>query len=229
MASRHRLAAAALIFSALGGFGAYQAKAGVLGLNMRLLAPWTRYTSATDARCGPLWVKHAQNDPALRCYLTQNTARLCDPRERLHLASVMRRYRFDAAMLSVNTIVSVVKPTTMPVATPQKFAEAERELSERLDGRSGSDPDMTALRQITEKRMDNIIKARPATLDAALEVETLASDELTRPLRFIARAGLMSKGDFGWWPGRQVDEAFEGAAPAGGCAEFSKVGQSDGW
>jgi hypothetical protein len=227
MFSRYKVATAALVLSALAGFGMHQARAGVLGLNMRLLAPWSKFTSAADAICASLWVTEAQNDPALRCYLTVNVARLCDAGERLHLAHILRRYRRDAAMLSVNAVVSVVKPMTMPVATPRKLSQAETELKTRMNDRSGARRDMTALREVTEKRMDNIVKARPATLDAALEVETLARDELVGPLRLIALAGRMQKGDFGWMPGSLVDEAFEGVGASRGCADFLKAGQSD--
>jgi hypothetical protein len=221
MASRNSLAATALVISALAGFGAYQARAGVLGINLQLLAPWTAFTSTSDAVCGPLWVRQAQNDPALKCYLTENAARFCSPQERLHLAHIMRRYRWDAAMLSLNAIISVIKPATMPVATPQKMMQAQNELDAQLSGQSGARHDMTALREITEKRIDNIIKARPATLDAALDVEMLAPGELTGLLRAIALSGLMRKGDFGWIPGGLVDEAFDGVPTQRGCADFS--------
>jgi hypothetical protein len=223
MASRYRLASAALVFSALAGLGAYQAQAGVLGLNLQLLAPWQKFGSSADAVCAPLWVKEAQNDPALKCYLTENAARLCDPRERLHLAYIMRAYRWDAAMLTANTFIAVVKPATMPVATPQKLQQAQNELTGSMNGASGERHGMTALREITEKRIDNIVKARPATLDAALDVDMLAPDELSAPLRHIARTGLMQKGEFGWWPGRLVDEAFEGVAAARACKDISRA------
>jgi hypothetical protein len=224
MASKHSIAASALIISAVIGVGAHQARAGVLELNLRLLVPWTKFTSAADPTCAKLWVTHARNDPALRCYLTTDIARLCDSNERLHLANTLRRYRWDAAMLSVNTIIAAVRPLTMPVATPQQLQQAHRELSGHIDDHSQPDREMSALRVITEKRIDNIAKARPVTLDAALEVEVLAPDKLVAPLRSIARAGLMSHGDFGWMPGGLVDEAFEGAATPRGCADFSKVG-----
>jgi hypothetical protein len=217
MASRYTKATLALVASAMIGVAAHQARAGVLIPNIQLLAPWAKFTSVTDPLCSKYWVKHAQNDPALRCYLTTDIARLCNFNERLHLAHTVRRYRWDAAMLAINTVIAAVKPLTMPAATAKQMQQAQEGLSAQINGRPDPNGGMSALRAITEKRMDNIAKARPATLDAALEVEVLAQDELLDPLRTIARAGLMKRGDFGWAPGRLVDEAFQGVAGGRVC------------
>jgi hypothetical protein len=225
MASKHSIAASALIVSAIIGVGAHQARAGVLDLNIRLLVPWAKFTSAADPKCARLWVTHARNDPALRCYLTTDIARLCDPDERLHLASTLRRYRWDATMLWANTIIAAVRPLTMPVATPQQLQQAHQELSAQIDGHSQPNREMSALRAITEKRIDNILNSRPATLDAALEVELLPHNELLSPLRAIAIAGFMRKGEFGWAAGGLVDEAFESIASGQVCKDRTSAGE----
>jgi hypothetical protein len=219
MASRLKVVTTALLLSAMAGFSAHQARAGVLGLNLRLLMPWANFTSAADSACKRLWVRHARNDPALRCYLTADLARLCSAQERLHLASMFRRYRWDDAMLTANTIIAAVKPLTMPVGTPQQFQQAQQEISSRADSPPEPKTGVSALQEITERRMDNIAKSRPATLDAALDVEPLAYDELLAPLRSIAMAGYMRKGDFGWAPGALVQEAFENVSAGHVCED----------
>jgi hypothetical protein len=210
MLSRFLIAGTSIFISALAGLGFHEYRAGVLGSNLRLLAPWTDLTSSADPQCAGLWVKRAQNDPALRCYLTTDVARLCNPNERLHLANVLRAYRWDSAMLSWDSIVSVVKPETMPAARSEEVQQLQDEIRASVEGRAAPRKEMSALRKITEKPMENVSKARPATLDAALDVEALDPGEISGPLRSIALGGFMLKTDFGWLPGGMVDEAFEG-------------------
>jgi hypothetical protein len=123
-------------------------------------------------------------------------------------------------MLAVNSIFSIVKPMTMPVGTSQKLRQAERELATRINDRSGARHQMPAFREINRKRVENMEKARPATLDAAFAVEQLQQQELVRPLRFIAQRGIMQMGDFGWAPGALVEEAFEGVRIKRACPNF---------
>jgi hypothetical protein len=223
MASKYAVASCALIVSAVVGFAVHQGQSGALGLNLKLLAPWKELASSADAQCASLWVKHAKNDPALRCYLQTNVARLCDPDERLHLARILRRYRWDAAMLSINTMIAAVKPMTMPVATHQQMQEAHKELSGIIEGKPRTPDEKSALQAITEKRIENIVKSRPATLDAALKVDVLPRDEILGPLRSIAMAGFMQEIDFGWAPGGLVEEAFEGVGAKRSCNALSAV------
>jgi hypothetical protein len=79
--------------------------------------------SAADADCKSKWVDEARNDPALACYLTTKTKRLCDPAEREHLAKFISAYEaqrkvFDAKVMSYVVSQATRQPPPTNLRTP---------------------------------------------------------------------------------------------------------------
>lgn len=189
------------------GLGVIASMAASGGLRRNFAISLGGLESSADSVCAPLWIANARNDPALDCYLTHNVERLCSVPEKLHMASVLRRYRFQTLRFEFNVLFAVLWPRLMPVATTEDLAQARAEVAAAIDGKAGP-REPKALRKIAEARLRAIVESRPEGLDAALDVEELPQARHVASIRAIASRGLMKRHEFGWFPGDFVSAAF---------------------
>jgi hypothetical protein len=156
--------------------------------------------SVADKYCADKWVANARNDPALTCYLTSHTDRLCKPGEREHLAHIVQRYLLDQERFSRQLAISL--------------AGVQMRVNSRQDGD-------------IETRLGDAYKAEAKRLkengiDKAVKVKATKDEDLTALLRGLAVKGLVAETDFGWSPPPFVAKAFEGLGQHGSvCAKPS--------
>jgi hypothetical protein len=178
------------------------------------------FVSKADAACAGLWKDGERNDAALRCYLTTQASRFCDPQERVHLSQVISRYRKGAKELQGQLIGGVYKNLAETRSTlvtmhsdiarldkeiakakkakgtiaGERVAELESELEKTLNfqGKGEFDPwNHPVVKQNTDAKT-----GRQAEVSHA------------RKLQALAEAGFVSEADFGWFPDKIVKSAF---------------------
>lgn len=192
------------------------------------------FVSAVDPVCKPMWKAGASNDAALKCYLTVNTKRFCDDRERVHLGGVIERYRKDAAvfMAGVNSraakegFAGVKKGLSFGAEVAGVMAQAhadkgkDGELSkegkkrlkaniERLRGKIEFDPDKGGPPPGFTMGSSALAEQREI-IGKARDFEAAHASKL----RLLAQQGYLEEGDFGWFPDRLVKKAFAKAKPS---------------
>jgi hypothetical protein len=160
-----------------------------------LINVWPHPKSSVDAVCGRLWVSHAQNDPALACYLTARTSRFCDPDERQNLRWIFWRYAADKRAFGQDML----------------YALASMDL--RLIAVNSRDPSADAVQQINKAARDEAESLKKQDFQKVLEVDMISRSELVAMLQNLGARGLVSAADFGWWPDSLVGEAFQGLKP----------------
>ena len=171
------------------------------------------FISQADAECRDLWVPNAKNTPAIVCYLTTNVARLCDPREKKHLAKVMKQYRldrhsFDSQMVFAGMKAAVVMQNSLSTSNVTGMFKAIDEVSRE----GGPGPSVAGVQAFeshmkTLQKLDDISSS--GSLEAALELEHIPDKELVKKIRRLGTEGYMTKGDFGWMSDELVGSAFE--------------------
>lgn len=147
--------------------------------------------SIRASKCDRLWVDEARNDPAIECYLTSQTDRLCRPTEKEHLLWLISRYERDKAKFNAKLLGYVVN-VQMGMAKPdngtgvddvlKKHARVSREEAQKL------------------KQDEAFVKA--------MKMRSLIDTELTALLRKLAAKGYIKEDDFGWRSPDWVMEAF---------------------
>lgn len=152
-------------------------------------------SSVLASKCERLWVDEARNDPALECYLTSQTDRLCRTGEKEHLLWFIRRYekgksRFDAKLLGY--LAALKFGMAMP---GPKDAEGRPEDILKKYGR------VARQEALKLKSDDAFVKA--------VNIRTMIDTELTVLLRKLAAKGYVAEEDFGWASPDWVTEAFD--------------------
>jgi hypothetical protein len=190
-------------------------------------------TSRVDPICKPLWLKNAQNDQSLRCYLQKDIARLCNADERKHLAATLIKYRHDSDQFQADMVKSITLPRVAVALRPGEFADALNEakrivgsadgtFESRAQIMSGEDAAGSGyvkpyepqkdgpMFQLEKHFQEDVKRYTPATLEAALNLELLPRDELVAALRSLGEAGYVRAADFGWFADSLASEAFDG-------------------
>jgi hypothetical protein len=175
------------------------------------------YTSIVDFSCKGLWIKNGKNDLALNCYLTQNIRRLCEPREKQHLAAMVKQYRMHRDSYETKIMVGGMKSALTMRNSMGDIAESGKALfksfGQSQNGGSGGTFDAEAFK----KHTDIVIKIQKSAglghMEAAMDMKHLSDDTLVYSIRKLGKAGYMSKGDFGWFADELVGEAFADLTP----------------
>lgn len=153
------------------------------------------YVSPLDASCGRGWTKDMLNGKQLKCYLTTTPDRLCNKQERAHMVAILKRYDRDASTFYKKFAVATLGSIAAVQADGMKLGIASSKLQDEMK----KDP------------LD------PKTIEAAREVDSLASGILSGPNKLLESAkdnepeykliehvknllvkGYISKDDFGW-------------------------------
>lgn len=142
--------------------------------------------SVADKYCADKWVANARNDPALVCYLTSQTERLCLPVEREHLSHIIQRYLLDQERFSRQLAISL----------------AGVQLRVNSGQHASMEDGMNAAYKAEAKRL------KENGIDKALKVKATKDEDLTALLRALAKKGLITEAGFGWQPPPFVVKAF---------------------
>lgn len=176
------------------------------------------FVSVADAACRGLWVAQAKNTPGLVCYLTTSPERLCNPQERVHLATVMQQYRLDRNAFDTNMVLGGVK--AVAIMKTQTSTDNMMEMAAAFDGMAKDGKAPTAKQQAAiNEHFDTVSKMEKAVsnsvLDAALKLKHIPDGELVDKIRALATAGYVGKADFGWFTDPLVEKAFTDLGPVG--------------
>ncbi len=176
--------------------------------------PWaSKFVSVVDASCGAGWREGYPNDKQLKCYLTQNVKRLCNPEEKKRLVAVLSRYRDDkssyVASVGVSMLSVIGKAQTEGLAMGMAAAKMERDLG---DPSISVDQKFSQLHNVVGMGKD-IIEAPQRLIDN--RGDYVPPQELVNSIRDIMRAGIMSTSDFGWFPDDLVYVAAKNAVVKG--------------
>ncbi len=159
--------------------------------------------SVLASKCERLWVDEARNDPALECYLTSQTDRLCRSSEKEHLLWFISRYEKGKSAYEAKLMGYLIGVSTGMWKPTQKDANGKPE---------------DTLKQYARVSNEQAMKLRKdAAFVKAMNMRSSADYELTKKLRNLAAKGYVSQDDFGWRSPTWVDDAF---------AEELKVRQS---
>ena len=186
--------------------------------------------SIADASCRRLWVKHAQNDPALLCYLTAAPSRLCDSAEKQSLLAVISLYRSHANSFNSDLQTAYNGPRWAALSRPREFIAAMREavaisagdgdgtfssMAHDSNGNvitnfSKEEPQGQAIKTLDDHFAEDAKRLKPPTLDAAMKVGRVPYGQLIDALRQLQKQGYLSESDFGWFPDSLVSDALNG-------------------
>ena len=148
--------------------------------------------SVADAKCAKYWISRAQNDPALACYFTENSARLCNRSELKHLAWLMSRYDSDKTAFGQDMLSAIAAVQINTIA-------------EQTSNPNGDS--MESLNKAEKKVADSL---RSNGVKEAMSVDILPHRELVAKLRVLGEQGYITLDDFGWFPDSLVTEALQG-------------------
>jgi hypothetical protein len=177
------------------------------------------FTSTADGACKKMWVDNVRNSPALNCYLTTNVARLCDAREKKHLAQIIRSYRNDQmaytakmtlgglqAGMMMQSSESMNNLRTISQSTARQSVDQNYELSQEEKDAFDSHGKLL-------QRMEKA--AEVSGWGAINDMKQFSEEELAKKIRRIGASGYMSKDDFGWFPDVLVSAAFQNVKATG--------------
>jgi len=150
--------------------------------------------SILASKCERLWIDEARNDPALECYLTSQTDRLCRASEKQHILWFIRHYqesraKFEGKLWGYVTAVGV--GMTVP-PSPGK------------DGKR--DGVVDHFNKITGEQAARL--KQDAAFVKAMKMPSRIDSDLTAMVRKLAAKGLLDEGDFGWTSPSWVTDAF---------------------
>lgn len=153
-------------------------------------------TSSADGACKKLWVKAANNGPALDCYLTTDIRRFCNPDERSNLLFVIRKYREDRMAWDTGRFMGGIKTIAIMresgvQSDVQAFARSIENPESDEANRTGADAHVNRLARLTEA-------ASGGLSDDAWRLEKIPDKDLIARLRSLAKRGYVSSSDFGW-------------------------------
>jgi hypothetical protein len=181
------------------------------------------FISAADGPCKRMWVPNARNTPALVCYLTTNVARLCDHREKKHMAKIMRSYRNDRVALTSQLMMGGVK--AVAIARSDESMNNIRTMSESVaKAQNNENYVMTHADQKAFDAHGKMIKKMEKAvmtpgISASFAMTHISDKALAGKIRRLGAAGYMKKGDFGWFPDELVGEAFKDIKTAGNACK----------
>lgn len=159
-----------------------------------------------DRQCGKEWVEGLPNDKQLKCYLTTDIKRLCSPRERQHLVSVIDRHDKDnAAFLRAMMMAAIGSISEM------QSRGAELGLASARAQEAQKNNDMNGFSKNMEETLDvssDILK-KPNELLRKAEKMHLPREELEAAITVLMSKGLLAADDFGWSTPGLVSRAAE--------------------
>jgi hypothetical protein len=159
-----------------------------------------------DTQCGKDWGESLPNDTQLRCYLTTDVKRLCGPRERQHLVSVIGRHEKDNAAFERAIMMATIStiPQMQSRSVELGLASARVQESQKNNDMNGFDKNLGETLNIT----DDILKKPMELLQKARKTD-LPSRELEAAITSLMSKGLLSTSDFGWFTPGLVKRAAE--------------------
>lgn len=205
------MAAMFVLFLLVGGGTFYFAGSGLSLDNISLnniqtaFAGDEDFVSASGAECDKLWVENARNDPAISCYLTTNVSRLCDPRERAHLAGKFKTYKHQSTVFETQIVLTGLR--TSIALQNQMGGQAQgmfTSLDNQINGK-GTKKDLQAV----EKWTNSLENIQDHNLDAAFALKKVPDSSIVQMIRTLGESGYMTKWDFGWWTDSTVARAFD--------------------
>lgn len=159
-----------------------------------------------DAQCGKGWEEGLPNDLHLRCYLTTDVSRLCQPREREHLVSVLERHASDTAAYEramMSAALSAISEVSSRGAE-LGLASARAQAAQQNNDQEGF------LRNLGEAvDIGQDIVKKPQDLMRKANERELPSRELETAIANLMAKGLLSAQDFGWFKPGLVKRAAE--------------------
>jgi hypothetical protein len=179
-------------------------------------------TSIADASCKSKWVKNAQNDPALLCYLETQPERLCNPSEKQHLAELFDRYAkqteiFKKDLLDLQELPKQAAATNTAEVALVMNANVEMMNSGSFqtlsNGTKSVDPMESpelraAIKKIEDSYNAEAKRLKTPALLAAMAVPQLPRSKMVAAITKLGEAGYLQKSDFGWFPDAMVADAF---------------------
>jgi hypothetical protein len=180
-------------------------------------------TSTADAACKSKWVKNAQNDPALLCYLQTQRARLCNPAEKQHLKQLFAQYlkQKDQFASDINDLQNLPKQAaaknTTEVALVLKASSdmmnGGGSFSSLANGTQSADPMEDPKLQAAMQKINNSYNAemnrlKTPALVAALAVPQVPRLQLVAAIKILGEYGYIEKSDFGWFPDVLIADGF---------------------
>lgn len=176
------------------------------------------FISSADGACKKMWVPNAKNTPAIVCYLTTNVSRLCDPREKKHLAKVMRSYRNDRIAFSAQMSMAGFKAVS--IARGGESMNNMKIMSQSVAKQSSNQNyQLSAAESKAFDEHGKMIKKMEAVgddiFDRTRDMKHISDQALAAKIRKLGTSGYMAKGDFGWFPDELVKAAFTGIKAAG--------------
>lgn len=206
------------------GFAAFIfSGSGVTLPRLSLFSESEEFVSKSDGPCKGLWRSDQVNNSALRCVLTVDRERFCDPREREFISTSIAKYRSELkiveAKLTTNHLSefgSQLKATAKLAPTIFEAMRHQRQAEKKPGGMTKEDM----------RRLKNLLAPADAYLngnqsfdgpDARIAQNLFVADannaEITHAvaLRKLIEAGYVKNEDFGWSPDRIVKIAFKGA------------------
>ncbi len=162
------------------------------------------FVSKADPICAQYWVSPGWNDEAMICYMVEQVDRLCDPRERLHLAAKVQLYRTESERLKGKVIREAV------LNQKDRFAEIKAEVDNF--GKNTSKP-----RKVEKKKPRKYGKNYTVEESVAMFQQKVMNPdaryqntELSDHLRVIFAKGYMKPWEFGTIKDRIVRDAMDG-------------------
>lgn len=171
------------------------------------------FVSVADAQC-----KTSGRTPDLDCYLSNQTKRLCDPAERRYLRKITDRYMAAWTQNSTRTLIGGIKAVAIlksPSTTNDVMAMSQA-MNRTMSGRPVSASDKAAI----DKHFNNLGRMQAAVSSSTdtpagreWQKVSMSEGELIAKIRRLGRQGLLTEGDFGWFPNSTVKKAFADIGP----------------
>lgn len=172
------------------------------------------FKSRADMACAGHWSKGERNDTSILCYLTTDVERLCDIRERQHLASKLSEYRSDRSVFETKALAEGVKTvTSLSGALTQTFNEVQKEIA-MFDSISNDSGNANYRAQRRNSSHSSNSGEPGSALIAAfggfnnLTASRAPDGQIAQSIRKLAGQGYVTKWDFGLLPDSLVVRAF---------------------
>jgi hypothetical protein len=171
------------------------------------------FISAADGACKSKWVPNGRNTPALVCYLSTNISRFCDPREKKHMATIMRSYRnnrvaHDAQMMAAGFKAVSIARSGESMQNIQTMSQSISK-QQNNEGYELSAAENKAFEDHAKmvKRMEESV--RTSGIMGSMGLNHISDEALAKKIRRLGTSGYLAKGDFGWFPDEIVSAAFK--------------------
>jgi hypothetical protein len=144
--------------------------------------------SRADSSCKSRWVDNARNDMALKCYLSVDVMRFCEPAERAHLAWLVSQYEQHQANYEQTLMTYLVQ---VQMGYNNAFA------TER-------DP-LKALNKSQRNAAESVMTPE---FRKVMKLPTLLDKEVAELFRKVFRKGLLKRDDLNWSIPSYIEKAF---------------------